>query len=97
MNVVQRRESAARSRIIGPVFAQWAAEQVGQFTPGRMHAVDPAYSEHLPLISASREAQDELHRRTTEALTEVDPSPVRILYVRHPRVAQERREDGPGE
>lgn len=68
MDTERRRRSAARSRIIGRVYAQWASEQAGQFTPDPRFAADPAYSEHAPLISASPQAQDDLLRRTRAAL-----------------------------
>lgn len=94
MDTEQRRTSAARSRIIGRVYAQWAVEQAGQFTPDPRYADDPAYSEHAPLISASPQAQDELHRRTTEALTAAGLAFGRDNHVRRARLAQEVREDG---
>lgn len=68
MHAERRSKAAERSRIIGRVHAEWAAEQVGQFTPDPRFAHDPAYSESPALISASPEAQGELHVRTTQAL-----------------------------
>jgi len=94
MNTEQRRTSAERSRIIGRVYAQWAAEQAGQFTPDPRYADDPAYSEHAPLISSAPVAQDELHRRTTEALSAASLAFGRDNQARRARLAQEGREDG---